>query len=186
VITLVLGGARSGKSEVAEQLVERRVTGRVRYLATASLDGLDDDLAARVQVHRDRRGGRYETVEAADDLAGCLARSGDQAVLIDALGPWLAGRLHAGDDPTRAGRQLVDALVARSAPSVDTVVVSDEVGLSVHPETTVGRDFRDALGLVNQQVAAVSDQVLLVVAGRVLALPRLDQLDHPDLLGPTP
>jgi adenosyl cobinamide kinase/adenosyl cobinamide phosphate guanylyltransferase len=101
-------------------------------------------------------------VEAGHDLAGCL-RAVAGPVLVDSLGPWVAA--HAGASP--ATNELCGAL-RRSAP---TVVVSDEVGLSVHPETAVGRRFRDELGAVNQAVAAVADEVLLVVAGRVLVLP---------------
>lgn len=156
MITLVLGGARSGKSAVAESLVG----GDVTYVATGV--ATDDDMAARIEAHRARRPPTWTTVEAGDDLPGVL-RATTGTVLVDALGPWVAARL---EHPPVEG--LCDALVERDG---DTVVVSEEVGLGVHPSSEAGRRFRDGLGEVNQRVAAVADEVLLVVAGRVLPLP---------------
>ncbi len=183
MITLVLGGARSGKSAVAERLALRHPA-PVLYLATATLDPDDLDMAARVEAHRARRGDRFITVEAGADLAGALRRAGDRPVLVDALGTWLAASSGAPEDDgftataTTRGPELVAELVGRPAP---TVVVSDEVGLGVHPASEMGRRFRDALGLINQQVAAVADEMLLVVAGRILRLDPLDALDALDL-----
>jgi adenosyl cobinamide kinase/adenosyl cobinamide phosphate guanylyltransferase len=152
----VLGGARSGKSAFAERLVEA-LPPPWRYVATGW--EADDDMAARIEQHRARRGPSYETVEAGARLAEALA--GDRPTLVDSLGTWVA----AHEDFAVDLDALLDALRARSAP---TVVVSDEVGLGVHPSTEVGRRFRDALGLVNQAVAEVADDVWLVVAGRGL------------------
>jgi len=161
VITLVLGGARSGKSEVAERLVAQ-LPPPVTYIATARLAD-DDDLAARVAVHRDRRPSEWKTIEADLDLAATLRDADAGTVLLDALGSWVA----------RHADFLVDTdalLTALTRRSGDTVVVSEEVGLGVHPSTEAGRRFRDALGTVNRAVADVADDVLLVVAGRVLPL----------------
>ncbi len=158
--TLVLGGARSGKSLVAERLASRG-SAPVTYLATVRV-GDDVDLAARVDEHQRRRPSDWATVECGDDLAALL-RSTSGTALVDSLGPWLADltewREHAG--------ALCDAIVARHG---DTIIVSDEVGLSVHPETRVGREFRDALGTLNQRIATVCNDVLFVVAGRVISL----------------
>ncbi len=180
MITLVLGGARSGKSAVAERLALRSRPGSgtpVVYLATAVADAADADLAERIGAHQARRGDDFSTLEVGADLVAALHQAGGRPVLVDALGTWLAG---CGDDfagtAARLGPDLVAALVARTAP---TVVVSDEVGLGVHPSSEVGRHFRDALGLVNQQVAAVADDVVLVVAGRALRLAPIDELDGP-------
>jgi adenosyl cobinamide kinase/adenosyl cobinamide phosphate guanylyltransferase len=164
-IALVLGGARSGKSGEAERLVTRwaEATGAaVTYVATARLDVDDASLAARVAAHRERRPAHWTTVDAGDDLPAVL-RSTSGPVLLDALGPWVAD----GHPENPDAGALVDALLARTG---DTVVVSDEVGLSVHPPTEAGRWFVDAMGTVNQAVAAVADDVRLVVAGRVLTL----------------
>jgi adenosyl cobinamide kinase/adenosyl cobinamide phosphate guanylyltransferase len=161
VITLVLGGARSGKSEVAERLAAE-LPSPVLYFATAVVED-DDDLAARVAAHRDRRPSEWKTIEAGADLAGALRSAHDGTVLVDALGPWVAGHR----DFVVDARALVEALTSRVG---DSVVVSEEVGLGVHPSTEAGRRFRDALGELNRAIADIADEVLLVVAGRVLPL----------------
>jgi adenosyl cobinamide kinase/adenosyl cobinamide phosphate guanylyltransferase len=164
VITLILGGARSGKSAVAEDLAARR-PGPVVYVATGSSGAADADMAERIARHRQRRPAGWSTVEAGAALAAALAAHPTGTVLVDALGTWVAA--HPGLDPDLDA--LLTALAGRHG---DTVVVSDEVGLGVHPSTEVGRRFRDVLGEVNTAVAALADDVLFVIAGRVLRLPR--------------
>ncbi|MGI8810197.1 MAG: bifunctional adenosylcobinamide kinase/adenosylcobinamide-phosphate guanylyltransferase [Acidimicrobiales bacterium] len=157
-VTLVLGGARSGKSAVAER---RAGAGPVTYVATAVPDPDDDDMAARIAAHRARRPSTWETVEAEELVATVHTCSG--TMLVDSLTAWVA---RAPDFAVDAGA-LCSALRDREG---DAIVVSDEVGLGVHPSSEPGRRFRDALGLVNQAVAGVADDVLFVVAGRVLRL----------------
>lgn len=159
MITLVLGGARSGKSELAERLAAARPQ-PVSYLATAVAS--DPDFEARIAVHRARRPPSWHTVEAGPNLVGAIVDERG-TLLVDSLGTWVASTPDFEID-TEA---LVKALAGRSA---DVIIVSEEVGLGVHPSTEVGGRFRDALGTLNQQVAAVSDEVLLVVAGRALRL----------------
>ena len=159
-MTLVLGGARSGKSAVAEGLAARTAE-RVTYIATTEV-GDDPELASRIADHRDRRPAGWETLEVRVDLAAVLTKL-PGTVLVDSLGPWVTAFLPGPPDSDG----LCRALRGRAG---HTVVVSEEVGLSVHPSSALGRRFRDQLGLVNQAVAAVSDDVLLVVAGRVLPL----------------
>jgi adenosyl cobinamide kinase/adenosyl cobinamide phosphate guanylyltransferase len=161
MITLVLGGARSGKSEVAEAIVER-VGGSITYVATL-VDGDDADLAARIAAHRARRPAHWATVEVPDAALPAALRRLDGTVLVDSLGPWVAGAPGMAVDAPA----LCAALRERAG---DSVVVSEEVGWGVHPASEAGRAFRDALGTVNQAVAAVADDVLLVVAGRSLRL----------------
>ena len=161
MITLVLGGARSGKSEIAERLAGRHPS-PVFYFATATVEG-DDDLAARVAEHQHRRPSDWKTIEAGRDLPTALRSTPLGTALVDALGPWVAQH----DDFRIDTTALLAALGARSG---DTVVVSEEVGLGVHPSTEAGRHFRDALGALNRAIADVADEVLLVVAGRVLPL----------------
>ena len=160
MITLVLGGARSGKSEVAERIAAG-LPGPVTYLATL-VPGDDPDLAARIEAHRARRPAGWRTVEAGPELPAVL-RSVPGPALVDALGPWVA----ASPGMIVDAGALCAALTGRAAA---TVVVSEEVGLGVHPATENGRRFRDALGALNQSVAAVADEVLFVVAGRILRL----------------
>jgi adenosylcobinamide kinase / adenosylcobinamide-phosphate guanylyltransferase len=159
VITLVLGGARSGKSEVAERLA-RRLAQPVTYVATAV--ATDEDMASRIAAHRSRRPAEWATVEAGAALVEALEQVSG-SVLVDSLGTWMA----ATPDFGAGAEDLCAALGRRDG---DTVVVSEEVGLGVHPFTEEGRRFRDALGGLNQAVAALADKVILVVAGRQLPL----------------
>jgi adenosylcobinamide kinase / adenosylcobinamide-phosphate guanylyltransferase len=160
VIVLVLGGARSGKSAYAERRAARLPV-PVSYVATARVDG-DADLAARVDEHRARRPPSWSTIEAGPDVPEVL-RETRGTVVLDALGPWVAAAPAFDVDAA----ELRDALAEREG---DTVVVSEEVGLGVHPSTAAGQQFRDALGELNQAVAAVAEEVVLVVAGRALRL----------------
>ena len=159
MLVLLLGGARSGKSALAERMVTRCGL-PITYLATAVVT--DADMARRVAAHQTRRPANWQTIETSTDLARTLQETAG-TVLVDALGTWLA----AHHDFVADDAALVAALRSRQG---DTVVVSEEVGLGVHPETALGRLFRDRLGELNQAVAAVADRVLLVVAGRTLDL----------------
>jgi adenosylcobinamide kinase/adenosylcobinamide-phosphate guanylyltransferase len=164
MITLILGGARSGKSAVAERLVAKHPE-PITYVATMVASD-DPDLLARIVAHQRRRPEGWQTVEGLTDLVGVL-RHTTGSVLLDSLGPWVAYNDEAAVDVSA----LCSVLLERAG---DTVVVSDEVGLGVHPSSDAGRRFRDALGSVNHAVAEVAHEILLVVAGRVL---RLDELD---------
>ena len=167
MITLVLGGTRSGKSEVAEGLLATTVD--VTYLATGRVT--DADMADRIAAHQARRPASWVTVEAGADLVAALDRT-DGPVLVDSLGTWVAAHADLAPDPAA----LTAALQAREARGAGaTVVVSEEVGLGVHPPTDVGRRFADALGALNRAVAEVAGRVLLVVAGRVLPLDRVPE-----------
>lgn len=167
MITLVLGGARSGKSVFAESLASR-ADAPVTYVATMIPAG-DPDLEERIAAHRRRRDPTWQTVDAGEDLPRLIAVL-EGVVVVDSLGPWVAaagtadGRCKVEADEG----ELCAALLRRSG---DTILVSDEVGMAVHPSTEVGRRFQDALGSVNHAVSAVADRVYLVVAGRPLELP---------------
>jgi adenosyl cobinamide kinase/adenosyl cobinamide phosphate guanylyltransferase len=171
MITLVLGGTRSGKSEIAESLAADAAgaNGRVTYVATGSPS--DADMAARIAAHRARRPAGWATVEATTDLPDVLAAITGPAI-VDSLGTWVAA--HPDLRPDAAG--LCRSLRGRDA---DTIVVSEEVGLGVHAPTEAGRRFADALGELNRAVADISDDALLVVAGRVLRLARVERRGRP-------
>lgn len=170
-IVLVLGGTRSGKSALAESLAG--ASGPVTYIATGTTpDDSDPDWAERVARHRARRPASWSTIEvgagsasAGRDLPTVLAAVPGTG-LVDSLGGWVAAEQLVVD---AAG--LVAAIEQRSETGRTTVLVGEEVGLGVHPPTRLGRAFADALGALNQAVAAVADEVLLVVAGRAVALP---------------
>jgi adenosylcobinamide kinase / adenosylcobinamide-phosphate guanylyltransferase len=173
---LVTGGVRSGKSAHAESLLAQHPV--VTYVAPgpAVEEDADPDWAARIAAHRTRRPSGWSTLETRElEEALVLARG---PVLVDCLGTWLTAVLDdaAGwDRPVAELHPLVEAALAgfldRLAATTETVVVvTNEVGLGVVPGHRSGRVFRDLLGTVNQAVAAVCDEVHLVVAGRVLVL----------------
>jgi adenosylcobinamide kinase / adenosylcobinamide-phosphate guanylyltransferase len=173
--TLVLGGARSGKSLYAEALLADKDS--VRYVATAGPRPDDPEWTQRVAVHRARRPASWSTLETAD-IAGVLraAQAGD-VVLVDCLTLWLTAVLdeaHAWDDPAKAevvvDAATTDLLAAWRVTRALVVAVSNEVGQGVVPATASGRLFRDALGRLNAAVAAASEDVILLVAGRPLVL----------------
>jgi adenosylcobinamide kinase/adenosylcobinamide-phosphate guanylyltransferase len=163
-LVFVLGGARSGKSLFAEKRIAQWPAPWT-YVATAQ--AFDDEMAQRISDHRARRDARWTTVEAPHDLAACLARETDRPMLVDCLTLWLSNRLLAEADLEDECTVLVAALRARKMP---TLVVSNEVGLGLVPETRLGRAFRDAAGRLNQRVAAVADEVHFVAAGLGLRL----------------
>ena len=153
-VTLILGGARSGKSRYAEGEAGGGV-----LIATAQAH--DDEMAARIARHRADRAAGWEVREVPLDLGGALgAVTEDRPVVIDCLTLWLSNLMLAG----RADE--ADALPeALAACRADAICVSNEVGQGIVPATPVGRAFRDAQGRLNQRVAAVADRVVLMVAG---------------------
>ncbi|MUN40318.1 bifunctional adenosylcobinamide kinase/adenosylcobinamide-phosphate guanylyltransferase [Actinomadura litoris] len=167
--TLLLGGARSGKSAEAE--LRLAACPDVTYVATGVVRADDPEWTARVEAHRRRRPEWWRTVETSD-LGGVLGEA-EGAVLVDGVGSWLAAVFDeegAWDDPDRVRPRLDGLVDAWRRTRARVVAVSDEVGLSVVPATRSGRAFRDALGHLNQRLAAESEEAALVVAGRVTEL----------------
>jgi adenosylcobinamide kinase / adenosylcobinamide-phosphate guanylyltransferase len=173
-VTLVLGGARSGKSRYAESLLRSHPA--VTYVAPGAVpDGSDPEWAERVLLHRAGRPAQWSTLETTE-LAEVI-RTAQHPVLIDCLSTWLThliDDIDAWGDRGRAAshveKETVRLLDALGAATVDVVLVTNEVGFSVVPSTASGRMFRDDLGRLNAAVSAASDHVALVVAGRVLDL----------------
>ncbi|MGM7646726.1 bifunctional adenosylcobinamide kinase/adenosylcobinamide-phosphate guanylyltransferase [Nocardia sp. JW2] len=163
--TLVLGGARSGKSAFAEGLLAEAT--EVRYLATAVLDPTDNDFAERVAVHRDRRPAHWSTVENTEPATVLTTEA--PATLLDDIGTWLTARLDARaawEAPRGTVSPDCDELVAAvAAYRQRLVIVSPEVGMGVIPATRSGRLFRDEIGTLNQRLAQVCDEAFLIVAG---------------------
>jgi adenosylcobinamide kinase/adenosylcobinamide-phosphate guanylyltransferase len=159
-LTLVLGGARSGKSRYAEQAVMASAAPWV-YVATA--EAFDAEMTARIAEHRGRRGGQWQTVEAPLDLAGAIAGAPASAtLLVDCLTLWLNNLMFNNRDIDAETEGLEAALAARQAPSV---LVSNEVGSGIVPDNAEARRFRDLQGRLNQRLAARADRVVLLVAG---------------------
>ncbi|RUV70028.1 MAG: bifunctional adenosylcobinamide kinase/adenosylcobinamide-phosphate guanylyltransferase [Mesorhizobium sp.] len=159
-LTLVIGGARSGKSAHAEKLATA-CPAPWAYIATAQ--AYDDEMRERIALHRSRRGEGWTTIDAPLDLVGAIEALPDgRPVLIDCLSLWLTNHMLAEHDVEAECRGLVDVL---SRPRGPWFVVSNEVGQGIVPDNALARRFRDAAGRLNQQVAAVSDTVLLMVVG---------------------
>ena len=165
-VTLILGGARSGKSAHGEALAERR-SGDLVYLATAEAG--DPEMAARIAAHRSRRGARWTTIEEPLDLARQLGRAAtpEGAVLIDCLTLWLANLIAAGRDADAEGDALAATLA--SLPGA-AILVSNEVGLGIVPDNPAARAFRDHAGRLHQRIAAAADRVLFMAAGLPMIL----------------
>ena len=159
-VTLVLGGARSGKSTYAEALIE--AAGGGVYLATA--EALDGEMSERIRVHRARRGAGWETVEEPLALPAAMARcaAAGRPILVDCLTLWLGNLMGAERDIDAETDALAMALPTLAAP---VIFVSNEVGLGIVPATPLGRAFRDHAGRLNQRVAAAADRVVFVAAG---------------------
>lgn len=162
-LSLVVGGARSGKSALAERLV--RAAGQpLTYIATA--EAWDDEMAARIARHRDDRGAGWTTVEAPRDLAGAL-KAAAGAVLVDCATLWLTNVMLGGSD---VGAEVAGLLAALAAHPGPVVVVSNEVGWGIVPENALARAFRDEQGRLNQRIAGAADLVLGVMAGLPMVL----------------
>jgi adenosylcobinamide kinase / adenosylcobinamide-phosphate guanylyltransferase len=167
-VTLVLGGARSGKSRYAESVITalppawRPPWG---YLATAEAG--DEEMAARIKSHRARRGPAWRTIEVPRGLAAALADCAGMPALIDCLTLWLSNLMLAEADIAAEIERLEISLAAATAP---VVLVANEVGFGIVPEHPLGRKFRDWQGVLNQRIAALADNVVLMVAGLPLTL----------------
>jgi adenosylcobinamide kinase/adenosylcobinamide-phosphate guanylyltransferase len=170
-VSLVLGGARSGKSSHAEKLVAGTLFGAAPhpaiYIATAQAG--DVEMATRIVAHRARRGANWTTVEEPLKLAEALADVGTRGtpILVDCLTLWLSNLMGASADLDEAGDELVASLGALGAP---VVFVSNEVGLGIVPDTPLGRAFRDAQGRLNMRLAERADRVILMTAGLPMLL----------------
>jgi adenosylcobinamide kinase/adenosylcobinamide-phosphate guanylyltransferase len=167
-LTLVLGGARSGKSRYAESLIAALPPPWQppwAYIATA--EALDAEMAERIGSHRARRGANWQTIEAPRDLAAALAACETMPVLVDCLTLWLSNLLLADAGIEAEMARLEAALAAAEMP---VVLVANEVGSGIVPDHPLGRRFRDLQGLLNQRIAARADRVFLMVAGLPLAL----------------
>ncbi len=166
-LTLVLGGARSGKSRHAEALA--RATGLRRiYLATAQ--AFDDEMRERIAKHRaDRAADGWTTIEEPIDLSEVISNSTapDAVVLVDCLTLWLTNVMLGEHDVAAAQEAIITALSNARGP---VILVSNELGLGLVPETPLGRRFRDAQGRLNQAAAKIADSVLFVAAGLPLVL----------------
>lgn len=163
---LVLGGARSGKSRFAQGRAEV-LTGKLVYLATAQ--AFDEEMRERIELHRADRGPRWSTVEAPLDLAEAITAysTPETVVLVDCLTLWVSNLMLAERDTTTATEGLARSLSAARGP---VILVANEVGLGIVPDNALARRFRDVAGRINQEVAAVVEEAVIMFAGLPLTL----------------
>lgn len=167
-LSLITGGARSGKSAYGEALIEAhpgRGGSLPLYLATA--EATDKEMAARIRRHRSRRADRWDTIEEALDIAAVLKAHSGRAILLDCLTLWLSNLMAAGRNPAQESGHLVEVLGGITGP---VVIITNEVGLGIVPGNELARRFRDEAGLLNQSIAAVADHVVLMAAGLPMTL----------------
>ena len=168
MLTFLTGGARAGKSHLATQIA---IDSGLACVFIATAQALDEDMTARIARHRADRPEGWSTIEEPLDVIGALERADrDAAVIVDCLTLWVTNLMFedlADDDIFKRAEEAAAAAVQRTAP---TIVVTNEVGSGVHPETELGMRFRDTLGRVNAIWAARSDEAFLVVAGKRLPL----------------
>ena len=163
--TLILGGARSGKSLHAMQLAGE-LTGHPHFIATAL--AIDEEMRVRIARHREERDANWQVVEEPLAVAAAIADlKADDVAVVDCLTLWLSNLMHNGLDPEREITRLLDAIGESPAR---LMLVSNELGLGIVPATPLGREFRDEQGRLNQRIARFADRVILLVAGLPLAL----------------
>lgn len=165
-VTLVLGGARSGKSAFGEKLVAESGLAPV-YLATS--EPRDDEMVTRIAHHRARRGSEWTTLEEPDDLEGALQRvaQSGRVILVDCLTLWITNLMMAEDDIAVRSAALCSVLADIGGP---VVLISNEVGLGIVPDNRMAREFRDHAGRLHQDVAAIADTVYFIAAGLPLKM----------------
>ena len=164
--TLVLGGARSGKSAFAQARAEAR-GGALLYIATAQ--AFDAEMESRIGAHRAARGPRWRTLEEPLELARALSgtAAAGSVVLVDCLTLWLSNLMAAGRDARTEGAALAASLATLAG---EVIFVSNEVGSGIVPDNALARAFRDAQGRLNQEMAAACGSAFLVVAGLPVTL----------------
>lgn len=168
-VTLVLGGARSGKSRYAQQLAGQ--SRHVVFVATARVS--DEEMRKKIERHREDRPKEWLTIEEPLDLPKVLAEHelDNDVVVVDCLTVYTANLLEAeGEDRDAVERRVKTLCDALQLVNCQVIVVSNEVGSGVHPVSSLGRTYRDLLGEINQRVASIADDVVLMVAGLPLAL----------------
>jgi adenosyl cobinamide kinase/adenosyl cobinamide phosphate guanylyltransferase len=173
-LTLLVGGARSGKSRIAERLITSS-PGEIVLIATA--EARDEEMTERIRRHRVARPGGWQVIEEPLDLAGAMVGlSPSTRVVIDCLTLWVSNLIEAGLDDAAVEARARGALAAVQGHVADTLVVSNEVGSGIVPDNALARRYRDLLGRVNAIWADGSDQVLLSVAGGVVPVRPVDSL----------
>jgi adenosylcobinamide kinase/adenosylcobinamide-phosphate guanylyltransferase len=172
-VTLVTGGARSGKSRHALALMEPYA--KKAFIATA--EAIDEEMRDRIARHQAERSGSFSTVEAPISLGEAIRSlpTDVEAAVVDCLTVWLGNLMHHyAEDEESLGARVEELLAALKKPPCDLVIVTNELGMGIVPDNALARRFRDLAGWLNQDVAALADDVILVVSGIPINLKRGD------------
>ncbi len=173
-LTLILGGARSGKSDFAEALAAKHGGAEVLFVATAQ--ALDGEMQARIQRHRAARSRRWNTLEVPRRIASALQSAPPACVvLLDCATLWVSNVMLADESNATASvlAEVEELLAWHRASEAELIVVSNEVGMGLVPPNEMGRAYRDLLGAVNRMLAASADQVILLIAGLAVDVKKL-------------
>jgi len=165
MIIFVTGGARSGKSDFAQDMAEKR-EGKRLYLATAQ--AFDEEMEKRIQKHREKRGARWETLEEPIFLGKALRSAADsyRTILVDCLTLWMSNLLMEFPDQDEKISEIVDDFFSSLDEFKGTIViVSNEVGMGIVPDNKLSREYRDRLGFLNQRMARRADEVYALLSG---------------------
>ncbi len=164
-VTFILGGCRSGKSGLALRTANGMEAEQRIFIATAV--ACDAEMQDRVQRHQAERGAGWKTVEVPLALPEALAENGREGrvILVDCLTLWISNLLLGGEEPAAVENRIAGLVKAVKAAACPVILVSNEVGSGVVPESKLGRWFRDLAGIANQSVAACAHKVILAVAG---------------------
>ncbi len=164
-LVLILGGARSGKSDYARKLAQERGRNNVLFIATA--EARDKEMNSRIEKHRTERSNTWSVIESPRQIAPALAGHQPSIALLDCATLWVSNVLLAEEQNAERAMMLeLDELLAwHQATKTELIVVSNEVGMGVVPDNELGRAYRDLLGAVNRRLAAAADEVYLMVAG---------------------
>lgn len=162
-VILVGGGARCGKSRYALELARSRGK-RLAFLATARR--VDADFSARIDRHRADRGPEFETIEEPVEIADAICRIDADAMVVDCLTLWLSNLMSSKNRDVAADSERVVAAAASSPAAI--IFVTNEVGCGIHPETAIGREFRDRVGILNQRIGTAADEIYWMVFGHPL------------------
>ena len=162
-VTLITGGARSGKSNHALTLT----AGASTKLFIATAEPFDDEMRRRIKKHREERGAEFRTIEAPLDPAGAILRHGADAdvAVLDCLTVWLGNLMHRYGETADAYPEVNDFLSCIATPPCPIIIVSNELGMGIVPEHPMSRRFRDMAGRLNQAVAACASNVTFMVSG---------------------
>jgi len=178
-IQLILGGCRSGKSRYALNHANKQWKGKKYFIATC--EALDHEMQQRIDCHKKERGPDWQTIECPIDIDQAIAQCAHQqsGILLDCITLWISNMMCKELTETQIKNQIISLTKTLSLIECSINIVSNEVGLGIVPENLMARQYRDIVGFANQQIAAVANQVILMVAGIPLSIKECSENNFP-------